>query len=99
MTMPPSHSSPLQPSRGEDTIQTTRDDRSSGAEDSYRADALQRLHARSNQLRLNLDAEQRRSRTGAHNECDLALGVQSEAGKIDVRIDLSTGIGSSDPDL
>jgi hypothetical protein len=25
--------------------------------------------------------------------------VQSEAGKIDVRIDLSTGIGSSDPDL
>jgi hypothetical protein len=50
MTMPPSHSSPLQPSRGEDTIQTTRDDRSSGAEDSYRADALrlgERLRSRS----------------------------------------------------
>jgi hypothetical protein len=35
----------------------------------------------------------------ARNEYDLALGVVSEAGEIDVRIDLSTGIGSSEPDL
>jgi hypothetical protein len=48
---------------------------------------------------LQPDAEQRRSRIRSRNEYDLALGVESEAGKIDVTIDLSTGIGSSEPDL
>jgi hypothetical protein len=45
------------------------------------------------------DAERCRSRIPARNEYDLALGVESEAGKIDVGIDLSTCIGSSEPDL
>jgi hypothetical protein len=38
-------------------------------------------------------------RISARNEYDLALGVESEVGRIDVRIDLQTCIGSSEPDL
>ena len=35
----------------------------------------------------------------AHNEYDLALGVESEVGKVDAKINLSSSIGSSDPNL